>query len=103
HQAGKTGDLSAFDAVFHGNVSVSAPAQVTFNFFSDDGWIFSIGPNPGAAQPGYVSGPLINPPSVSPFFGYSVVGSYTILSSPTQNNLVVNFPAAGTYPFELDL
>lgn len=100
-QAG-LGDLFNFQAVFNGEFVLSSAAQVTFNFFSDDGWILSSGPNSAGKQPTYVSGALINPPQVGPFSGYSVVGSYNRGSAPTQNNLVVNFPASGTYPFELD-
>jgi len=31
-----------------------------------------------------------------------VVESYNVESEPAHNDLVVNFPAAGSYPFELD-
>ncbi len=102
-QAG-VGNLEAFDAVFTATITVSQASQVTFNFYSDDGWILSMGTaqDNKNAQPTYVSGPMNNPPSKGPFTGYSVVGSYNNTSAPAQNNLVVNFPAAGTYPFELD-
>jgi hypothetical protein len=100
-QAG-VGDLYNFQAVFYGTFTLSGPAQVTFNFYSDDGWILSAGPSAAGAQPSYVSGPRLNPPTAGPFTGYSVVGSYNTPSSPSQNNLIVNFPAGGRYPFELD-
>lgn len=100
-QAG-VGTLSNFQAVFRGEFKLSGPAQVSFNFYSDDGWILSAGKNSLGAQPSYVSGPLVNPPATGPFSGFSVVGSYNKGSRPTRNDLVVNFPAAGTYPFELD-
>ena len=100
-QAG-LGDLYNFQAVFMGTFTLSGPSQVTFNFFSDDGWILSVGPNATGHQPTYVSGTMVNPPSVGPFSGYSVVGSYNQASPPAQNDLVVNFPTAGVYPFELD-
>lgn len=101
YQAG-VGPLSAFDAVLQSKITVSGPSQVIFNFYSDDGWILSAGTSSDGAQPSYVSGPLINPPQVGAFTGYSIVGSYNRGSAPTQNNLTVNFPASGTYPFELD-
>jgi hypothetical protein len=101
-QAG-SGDMTNFQAVFTGSFQVSAPGRITFNFYSDDGWILSIGPNSsGSGQPAYVSGPMVNFPRVGPFTGYTIVGSYNVESTPNQNNLVVGFPAAGTYPFELD-
>ncbi|MBV9579366.1 MAG: hypothetical protein JO057_12325, partial [Chloroflexi bacterium] len=96
------GDFWNFQAVFTGSFQVPAAGRITFNVYSDDGWILSIGPNAGGAQPGYVSGPMLNFPRVGPFTGYTIVGSYNVVSAPNQNNLVVGFPAAGTYPFELD-
>jgi len=97
------GNLYSFNAVFRGQLSVSAPAQVTFNFFSSDGWILNLGPEQNAGgQPTYVSGPMSNPPPAGPFSGYRVVGSFNGSSSSARNDLVVDFPAAGSYPFELD-
>jgi hypothetical protein len=100
-QAG-VGDLTNFQAVFTGAFLVTSPSRVTFNFFSDDGWILSLGPNSTGAQPAYVSGPMLNFPKAGPFTGFTIVGSYNVVSAATQNNLVVNFPAGGTYPFEFD-
>jgi hypothetical protein len=101
-QQAAVGDMRNFQAVFTGSFTVSAAGRVTFNVYSDDGWILSVGPNASGAQPGYVSGPMLNFPRVGPFTGYTIVGSYNVESAPNQNNLVVGFPAAGTYPFELD-
>ena len=101
-QQAAVGDLRNFQAVFTGQLQVSAAGRITFNIYSDDGWILSIGPNGSGAQPGYVSGPMLNFPRVGPFTGYTIVGSYNVESAPNQNNLVVGFPAAGSYPFELD-
>lgn len=101
-QQAAVGDLRNFQAVFTGQLQVSAPGRITFNIYSDDGWILSIGPNSSGGQPGYVSGPMLNFPRVGPFTGYTIVGSYNVESAPNQNNLVVGFPAAGAYPFELD-
>jgi hypothetical protein len=100
-QAG-VGSLRAFQAVFRGTFTSSAAGQVTFNIFSDDGWILSIGTNADGDQPAYVKGSMINPPSEGPFSGFPVVGSYNNASSPAQRKVVVNFPSEGTYPFELD-
>src|SRR5438270_5745425 len=100
-QAGAA-DMAGFQAVFSGSLVVSSGGRVTFNMFSDDGWIFSIGPSSSGAQPPFVSGPMLNFPRVGPFTGYPIVGSYNLESSANQNNLVVGFPATGSYPFELD-
>jgi len=101
-QQASVGVMRSFQAVFTGSFQVAAAGRITFNVYSDDGWILSIGPSASGAQPGYVSGPMLNFPRVGPFTGYPIVGSYNVESSPNQNNLVVGFPAAGTYPFELD-
>ena len=100
-QAG-VGELTNFQAVFTGAFLVTSSTRVTFNFFSDDGWILSIGPSTAGAQPAYASGPMLNFPKAGPFTGFTVVGSYNVVSAATQNNLVVSFPASGTYPFEFD-
>jgi hypothetical protein len=100
-QAG-VGELTNFQAVFTGAFLVTSASRVTFNFFSDDGWILSLGPSASGAQPVYISGPMLNFPKAGPFTGFSIVGSYNVVSAATQNNLVVSFPAGGTYPFEFD-
>src|SRR5258708_23735647 len=45
---------------------------------------------------------MLNFPKAGPFTGFTVVGSYNVVSAATQNNLVVSFPGGGTYPFEFD-
>jgi hypothetical protein len=104
HQAAKD-DLANFQAVFTGTFQVAAAGRITFSMYSDDGWILSLGPAvQGGGQPTYVSGQMLSPPTDrrGPFTGYQVVGSYNVESAPNQNNLVVAFPAGGSYPFELD-
>jgi hypothetical protein len=100
-QAG-VGDLADFQTVFSSTITVAQPGVVTFGFFSDDGWIMGIGRGPGGVQPTYASGPLVNPPPNSPFYGYQVAGSYNVASAPTENLLGVDFPVAGSYPVEID-
>ena len=77
---------------------------MTFSFYSDDGWIASIGPGPGGLQRTYVSGPKVNTPAsgTSPILGYPVIGAYNRYTSPVGQELVVHLPAAGTYPAEFD-
>ena len=98
YQAG-VGSLTTFAAVFTGQYVVASAGNVIFNFFSDDGFIFSVGG--GATR---VSGPLVNAPAtgVSAFEGFPVVGSYNQPTSPTANTITVNFPSAGIFPYEVD-
>ena len=111
-QAG-VGVLFTFEAVFSANLTIDAPGQVTFNFFSDDGWMLGAGQQVnGNAQPTYVSGALIGAPTScigqtcgtlpSPVHNYVVVGAYNQPSAPTQQQVTINFPNAGTYPIEVD-
>ncbi|HEY2665872.1 MAG TPA: hypothetical protein VGK51_03455, partial [Actinomycetota bacterium] len=102
-QAG-VGSLFGFQAVFSTNLILSGPSDVTFSFFSDDGWIAGIGPGPGGLQPTRVSGVMNNPPASgkSPFHGYPVLGAFNVPSSPAGQQMVVHFPAAGSYPAEFD-
>ncbi|MBV9600233.1 MAG: hypothetical protein JOZ87_25705 [Chloroflexi bacterium] len=58
-QQAEVGDLRNFQAVFTGNFEVSAAGRATFNIWSSDGWINSIGPSSGGAQPGFASGPML--------------------------------------------
>jgi hypothetical protein len=94
---------NAFNAEFEGVFTVAGAGDLTFNFFSDDGWILGIGPN-GSNQPNYVSGDTAAPASnaTTPFKSYKVVGENNTTHGPTQDDLVVHFPAAGDYPFEID-
>ncbi len=95
--------LNQFEAVFLTTLTITQPGDVTFNFYSDDGWILGSGPvENGTTQPTYVSGSMVNAPSSTPAKNYTVVGSYNQASSPTQNQVTVDFPAAGTYPIEVD-
>jgi RHS repeat-associated protein len=96
--------LYQFEATLTAPLTVAAAGDVTFNFYSDDGWILGAGPTSGngSTQPTYVSGEFYNAPSSTPLDHYQVVGSYNTNSSPTQNQVTVDFPAAGTYPIEVD-
>lgn len=95
--------LFTFEAVFEANLTVSAPAQVTLNLFSDDGWILGVGPGGGGgSQPAYISGELLNTPATTAVKGYQVVGGDNTAHPPTQEQVTVNFPSAGSYPIELD-
>jgi hypothetical protein len=94
-------DLEQFNAVFTGTFTVAAPGKVTFNIYADDGWILGIGRRRGP-QPLFVSGPRENAPAETPFSHLPVMGAYNVATAPVRQDLVVNFPAAGTSDFELD-
>jgi RHS repeat-associated protein len=95
-QAG-VGSMNSFQAVFRGAFTVASAGNVTFNFYSDDGFILGIGN--GATR---VSGAAVNMPSTTPFGQFPVMGAVDDPNAASGNQVVVNFPAAGSYPFELD-
>jgi RHS repeat-associated protein len=101
-QAG-VGTLFNFEATFTTEMTVASAGPLTFTLYVDDGWIFGAGKQiGGTAQPTYVSGLLQNPPPSSPLMGYPVVGAWNTTSHGGNVQVTVNFPAAGTYPIELD-
>lgn len=93
------GSLFTFQAVFTSSFTVASAGDVVLSFFSDDGFILGIGG--GATR---VSGPLLNVPpgGVTAFSGFPVVGAFNSATAPVANTIVVHFPAAGSYPYELD-
>lgn len=99
-QAG-VGSLSSFDAEFTGSFQVAKAGDVTFNIVADDGFLLGVGN--GATR---VSGTFENAPSSfqTPFKGYPLVGSFDEAGggSPATYPETIHFPAAGTYPYELD-
>jgi len=100
-QAG-TGTLASFQAVFTADLNVSSAGQITLTVFSDDGFVLGIGAQ-GSNQPTRISGsPMVNPPANSSVKGYAVLGALNQSTAPNPNDITVNFPAAGTYPIELD-
>lgn len=101
-QAG-VGLLNQFESTMQTDLSINEPGHVTFNVFSDDGWILGLGKQlGGSTQPTYVSGTLDNPPVSSAVKHYSVVGALNEPNAASQEQVTVNFPAAGTYPMEVD-
>lgn len=97
-QAG-AGSLFDFQAVFTGSLTVAGAGDLLITFFSDDGFIFGVGG--GATR---VSGPQLNVPAggVTPFENLPVMGAYNSPTAPVANTIVVHFPAAGSYPYEVD-
>jgi hypothetical protein len=97
-QAGVS-SLTGFSAVFRGNFVVSVAGNYTFNVGSADGFIFGAGN--GATR---VSGLNANPPAsgMTVFALYPVMGANNAPSTNATVPIVVNFPAAGSYPYEFD-
>ncbi len=91
------GALYNFSAVFTGSLNIPSPGQYTFAFTSDDAFLFGVGG--GAAR---VSGPQTNTPSTTAFQNYAVMGGVNQRSAAAQSSIVVSFPAAGVYPYEVD-
>jgi RHS repeat-associated protein len=97
-----SGSLSNFQMVFKAKLVVDAPGAYTIVLSADDGWIFSVGTRvKGTEQPNRVSGPMVNAPPSSPGKGYAVMGAMNTIATAAPP-VVVNFPAAGTYPVEID-
>lgn len=96
YQAG-VGRMESFQAVFRGSFLVSRAGSVTFDLYSDDGFIFGIGN--GATRIGGVS---VNMPSSTVFGDYPVMGAYNLDSPASPRQIVAYFPSAGTYPYEID-
>jgi RHS repeat-associated protein len=97
-QAGAVGQLYAFQAVFTGTFTVSAAGDVPIDVFANAGFILGLG---DGATP--VSGPSTNAPTngLTPFTGLPVMGAFNA-PQEQDNVVVVHFPAAGTYHYELD-
>jgi RHS repeat-associated protein/uncharacterized repeat protein (TIGR01451 family) len=97
-QAG-VGSLFNFQAVFTGSFIVASAGDMPIDVFSDDGFVLGIGG--GATR---VSGPLFNVPAggITEFEKLPVLGAFNAGSGPTGRRVVVHFPAAGTYPYEMD-
>ncbi len=102
-QAG-VNNLSSFEAVFIAALSVPQAGQMDMNIYADDGWILSIGKDGNGNQPTYAAGPMNNAPAngKGPFSGNRVIGANNVPSSPTLLTVTASFPAAGTYPIEMD-
>ncbi len=98
HQAG-LGDLFGFQVVFTGNLTVAKGGPLLLSFFADDGFMFGT-----AGGTTYVSGSLVNvPPSgLTAFNGYPVVAAFNAQSGPQERDTTVNFPAPGSYSYEID-
>lgn len=91
--------LNHFNAVFTGTLIVAQAGDVTYRFFSDDGFIFGVGN--GATRVGGAN--TGTPPSgLTPFESLPVMGAFNVATAPVGNVVTVHFPAAGSYPYEVD-
>src|SRR4051812_41808045 len=99
-QAG-VGTLSSFDAVFTSSFVVAKAGDVTFNVLANDGFLLGIGGGATRVSGAYENAPASNQ---SPFQGYPLVGAWNQSSGGSVGTypVTVHFPAAGTYPYEID-
>jgi hypothetical protein len=97
-QAGSPGPLYAFQAVFTGTFTVPEAADVPIDIFANAGFVLGVGD--GATS---VSGPSTNSPAsgVTVFNSLPVMGAYNA-TQEANNVVVVHFPQAGTYHYEVD-
>ena len=96
YQAG-VGPMYTFQLALFGTFKVASAGNVVFNFYDDDGFVFGVGN--GATR---VDGSNLDMPLTSAFAQYPAVGAYDVSTPPVGNQVVVNFPAPGTYPYEVD-
>jgi len=91
--------LVNFYAEFTGTFIANQPGDVTFAIQHDDGYVFGVGG--GATR---VNGDLVDNPPTTPFNGYAVAAAFNAGAAGSSNSgtATVHFPAAGSYPFELD-
>jgi hypothetical protein len=89
--------LNHFNAVFTGNFVVKQACTIDFGVWGDDGYVFGIGG--GATR---VSGNFTNAPGAMPFTGVPVMGARNIDGQSGFDDIIVSFPAAGSYPFEIN-
>lgn len=91
----------SFQATFEGSVTVAAAGSYAVTVDSDDGFAIGLGSRVGGGgTPSRVSGPATATATTTARHGYAVVaGSSGAIGSAT---VWVQFPAAGSYPFEID-
>src|SRR5437870_5300589 len=95
-QAG-LGNLAQFQAVFTGSFTIKTSGAQTIYLAVDDCYTLGVG---GGAS--WVSGPPNSPPTgVTPFSQLGVVAA-GCWQNGIPNTVVVKFPAAGVYQYELD-
>ncbi|HEU5271253.1 MAG TPA: Ig-like domain-containing protein, partial [Jatrophihabitans sp.] len=98
-QAG-VGDMTCFDAAFTAQLVVAQASDVTLRFQYGTGFLFGVGG--GAIRVGGLYENIAHG-RLSAFDAYQVVGGDNTMSSSVRNGTVtVHFPAAGSYPYEVD-
>lgn len=92
--------MTSFDAVFTANLVVAKPGDITFQFDYDAGFMFGVGGGASRVNGVYEGAPATN---TSPFQGFPLVGADNTPGNAVRTSLVtVHFPAAGSYPYEVD-
>ncbi len=94
-----TGHYENWEAAIYGNLHIRVAGQYSFNLSHDDGAMIGFG---GASQK--ISGTVINNfgSLQTAVNGYPLMAGNNNSGSTTNDPLVVNFPAAGDYPFEIN-
>jgi cell wall-associated NlpC family hydrolase len=101
-QAGVNG-LYTFQADFMATITVPSAGTLTSSLAADDGFIFAVGKDVAGNQPtGSASNPMNSAPAVSPLKSYQVIAANNQPAVATPYTVVTVFPAAGTYPVEID-
>ena len=95
-------DLYQFQAGFTAYLTVPSAGTITSTVIADDGFIFSVGSSKGKQPKAGPGNPMNNAPKSSPFKGYKVIAANNVPSAPVAFTVLTIFPAAGTYPMELD-
>lgn len=94
-----------YNLIVVGTLNIPTSGNYSFTIFHDDGMFWGVGASAGN-QALYVSGPNnCGAPiaTLTALEGYNVMGANNTSSGGVfQDAFVVNFPVAGSYPFEID-
>lgn len=111
YQAGAAttaGDLTNFDSVLTGSLTVSKPGYLTLGVVSADGFLFGVGRGASSFS-GVRNG--VTSASVTPFQSYPMMAANDsclpasvggVGPQPSDFPVTIHLPAAGSYPYELD-
>lgn len=85
-----------------GTIHIRNAGQYSFNLNHDDGAFIGFGQGP-AGYPQKISGSAVNTPGSNTVYqGYPIIAGNNNSGSYPTDGMVVNFPVAGDYPFEID-
>ncbi|HEX3425363.1 MAG TPA: RHS repeat-associated core domain-containing protein [Acidimicrobiales bacterium] len=95
------GNLSCFDAVFTSSFIVTKRGAITYDIIATGGFELGVGGSATRVNGTYENAPASNQSAIN---GYPLVGTWDQggAATPSTYSVTVNFPTAGTYPYELD-